>query len=146
MKFTLDFSQFIRPEYWVDPTPGAGELLFLILALIISTLLLLGGTATWYLNQKYFKTSTPKRDFFSKVMWTLFSFSAVGYLLTFFRTQELGWVSLRLLWPLLLISFLVFAGYFTYYYRTRIPGQIKKIEEDSLKKKYFRAPKPKKKR
>src|SRR3989344_4246773 len=132
VKFTLDFTRSSEIDYWVNPNPGTGEGLFLALALMISIWMLIVGVGVWYLLKKRFKNSPPKRSLLTKIMWTLYSFSAVGFLITFFRSQGLRWVSLRLLWLLFGLSFLVLAVFFIYYYLTKIPGQINKIESEIL--------------
>lgn len=144
MKFSFDPSKLIRLDYWLDPNPGSGQLLFLIVALKISFLLLISGLVIGYLNKKYFSKVVPKRNFYSQLMWTLYSFSVVSFLLTFIRVEGLGGVSIRIIWPLFGLVFLATAVYFLISYKRKIPEQLIKIETDGLKKKYFRTKKRKK--
>ena len=141
MKFNLDFTQLFKTDYWVNPNPGAGQLVFLIISLNISLLLLVAGIVVWYLRIKKFKNNPPVKNLLTKIMWTLYTFSVISFNLTFFRTQGLGWVSLRLLWIIFGASTLIFAGYYFFYFRRRLPVEVKKIANENLKKKYFRTKK-----
>lgn len=141
VKFTLDLSQLLKIDYWVNPNPGAGQLLFLIISLKISLLLLVGGVVVWYLKTKKFKNNPPLKSLLTKIIWTLYTFSLISFTLTFFRSQGLGWVSLRLLWLIFGASLLIFASYYLFYFRGRLPVEVKKIANETLKKKYFRTKK-----
>ncbi len=141
MKFNLDFTQLLKIDYWVNPNPGPGQLLFLIISLKISLLLLLAGVVAWYLKIKKFKSNQPVKSLLTKIMWTLYTFSVISFNLAFFRTQGLGWVSLRVLWLIFGASILIFAVYYFFYLQRRLPVEVKKIADENLKKKYFRTKK-----
>lgn len=138
MKININLTNFLKLDYWFSMNPIPGQFLFLVLGLLFTLVLFIGGWVVWWQNRKHFKGSLPKRKWAGQVMATLFTYCSISLLLVVVRLIGLTFITARFLWPLLLLSLFYWLGYFTYYYLYKIPPQLAEIENKKLKQKYLR--------
>lgn len=140
MSFSLNINiaKLLSINYWLDPIPPSGKLLFLIISILLTLILFGSGLIVWQLNRKYFKEVPPKKKVLDWVSTTLFSFVPAAILLLLLRLEGIGYVSIRILWPVLFLIVLGINAYYLYYFFKIVPKQLNKIETIKLKQKYFR--------
>lgn len=138
INLNINLTKFADIGYWLNPTPPSGKLLFLIISIFLTLILLISGLAVWYLNRKYFQAVLPKKRVLGWVSTTLFSFVPAAIFLLLLRLEGIGYVSIRILWPILFLIVIGINAYYLYYFFKVVPSQINKIETIKLKQKYFR--------
>lgn len=138
MNFNLNFNHFLSVDYWLTPNPDGGQLFFLILSFVLTLKLFILGLLVWWVSKKYFTQNAPVRKLLGKVMTLLFSFCGISLFLIPWRLMGLGWITARIIWPVLLLILLFWLGYYLFVYFSRVPTEIRRIEQTTLKNKYLR--------
>lgn len=136
----LFFSNFFTREYLLDPAPSYPFKYFLPLVAFFGLMFLLGIILPIWFNRR-FKGLLPYQVLSSKIQIGLLSFFIIGFLLLFFRFEEIPWLSSRLLLYLLLLSFLIWLIFILKYFRKQFREDLQKYQEKIRQLKYLTLPK-----
>ncbi len=130
----IDFRKLIDIRYLLDPNPGY-DWQFLYPVLVIVVLALVSGIALSFIRPL---AKTGWRDPIAQWLRWL---SAVSLVLIFFRYEGLLFLSVRLLWYLVGLGFLVWLGTIIRQLRQIVPTIKEKTERYQTFEKYLPRPK-----
>jgi len=137
----IDFSKLLDWSYWLNPRPGASFQFGILILIKAGVLLVLA-----FLIKPFIKKITKGYAVqlkFAKKLSTLLWVTAISALVLFFsRMQNLPVLSMRLLWPILAFTFVIWLIIILLWAKRNIPREIAKVDE--LKRKEAFLPKRKK--
>lgn len=135
----LDFSTFLRPNYWFDLTPAPLGLVTEYVFLAIFVLSVLIGLVVRFMKKRRINDRFVLRAFqsFSRMLITM---GGLGLLLLFFSFEQIRLLGSRFWYPLWLIGlsvwlFLILRRYFTVAPKERVREELRRQKEKYLPRK-----------
>jgi uncharacterized protein YacL len=138
----MDFSKLFDLNYLFDPRPGSA--FYFMIAMIV---VFLGLIMTSFYLEKWISKHPLKKALKQVLPHTakhLRGLGILGFVLLFFRYENLPYLSMRALLIALLISIMAYIGYSVHQFRSKLPAIIEQQKKAKKKKTYL--PKSKKKK
>jgi len=127
----IDINKLFDSDYIFQTYPPAqGLYLYLV---IIFGIFVLGAVAVWWINRK------NKNIIYHRLLNSLFNLSltigVLGLVFIFFRYEQIPYLGSRFLFLLLLVVFIIWAGFIGWYRLMVMPKEIKtKLQKDKFEK------------
>jgi len=136
MIFNFNIKSFFKPAYLFNPYPGTNFGYYLA-SVVVFGLLLVCGITLLVIALRIDKKN-PKRKLFKKFSDLGFTIGIIGFILLFFRYENVAYLSSRFLLLLLLIIVLVWLSFIIFYILRRYPKERVKYQEYLRISKYLK--------
>lgn len=137
----MDFTNLLKFSYYFNPSPVTSQQVLIIYLIFFLILVLLAVLTKIYLR-KLGQTKPPYLKLLDITYTPLLTCAILGIVLTFFRWQELPYLSMRILIILLMFFILGLSIYVIIYYLSGFQKELRSFIEQEKFNQYI--PKPKK--
>ncbi len=138
-----NFRVFFQSARLFDPAPGS-EFKFYTHLLIIFGIMIVLAIAVFIFVTKFKKNNPIQIKLGRKIYYCFLVCGSIGYILLFFRYQNVRFLSSRFLLLILFSIFIIWLGLILFYFLRRYPKELVEFQDFVRKVKYM--PKPRKKK
>lgn len=129
MKEFFDVNKFFDWNRLIEPNPG-GEWKFLLSAILVSGIMI---------ALAIIRTILPGDQVIKHKIEKIFAtIGSIGLVLTFFRWQNIPYLSARILWLALIVWAIIWLGTILYYRGAILPKKILQLKIQKRKEKYLK--------
>ena len=133
---TFQIKRLINSQYLFNPFPGTDFGFYWFFVISYGVLFVLA--AVFSVLASRFRKENPIRKAIKKSTDLFFTISIVGYILLFFRRENIAYLSARVLFIVFSITMVIWAGFVIYYLIRKFPKSVKKYREKLRKEKYLK--------
>ncbi len=138
-----DLNAFFQPARLFDSTPGS-EFKFYIHLLVIFGVMIFLAVVIWIFVTRLRKHNPVQIKLGRKVYYCLFVCGSIGFVLLFFRYQNISFLSSRFLLLVLFLVFVIWLGFILFYFIKKYQDELAEFQNFVRKIKYM--PKSRKKK